>query len=75
MNAMNWVFLGPGVAEPFLVPFFFGASIVRCLFNILFHIIFWGGAPVHKTKKLPMNVTLMLKSVAKLFHIILVLTV
>ena len=65
---MNWVFLGLGVAEPFLVHFFFGASIVQRLFNILFYIIFFGDAPIHNTKKLPMNVTVMLKSAAKLFH-------
>ena len=61
---MDWLFLGLGVAEPLLVHcFFFGA----------FYIInfFFGYAPIHNTKKLPMNVTLMLKSVAKLFHIIL----
>ena len=40
--AMNWAFLGLGVAQPLLVHFSFGASIVQCLFNILFYIIvFW----------------------------------
>ena len=50
---------------------FFGASIVQNLFKILFYKIFFGYAPIHNTKKLPMNVTLMLKSAAKCFHIIL----